>query len=104
MLGKGQRGRKRVTYDEDAMASAAYTKAQMADENDKKRPRRRRSSSEECVVEQSTLETIPGPEISFRTPNILVNVMTTGQVTESNTQRSQSQPVKVWIVPVNLKR
>lgn len=46
MLGKGQRGRKRVTYDEDAMASAAYKKARITDETEKKRPRRRKSSSD----------------------------------------------------------
>lgn len=46
MLGKGQRGRKRVTYDEDAMASAAYKKARITDETEKKRPRRRKPSSD----------------------------------------------------------
>lgn len=66
MLGKGQRGRKRVTYDEDAMASAAYKKARIADDTEKKRPRRRKSSidGEEfvCIREVCSSPTALSPQ------------------------------------------
>lgn len=62
MLGKGQRGRKRITYDEDAMASAAYTKAQRPEENERKRPRRRKASSEE----EQDVVTGPSDPVSFQ--------------------------------------
>jgi len=34
-------------YDEDAMASAVYNKAQLPEESERKRPKRRKASSEE---------------------------------------------------------
>ena len=70
MLGKGQRGKKRITYDEDAMATAVYTKAQLLEESERKRPRRRKASSEE----EQEVVTDPSAQVIFPTDNHSVQV------------------------------
>lgn len=88
-LGKGQRGKKRITYDEDAMATAVYTKAQFPGESERKRPRRRKASTEE---EQ---EAVAGPSAQVSTQQLLSpspSLPTDSTSTQINTALHSSIP------------
>ena len=62
MLGKGQRGKKRMTYDEDAMATAVYTKAQVSEDSERRPSRRRKANREE----EQEVVTDPSAQVSFQ--------------------------------------
>jgi hypothetical protein len=96
MLGKGQRGKKRITYDEDAMATAVYSKAQFLEESERKRPRRRKASSEEeqeVVAGPSAQVSVqpcpPSLPSSLPTDSISLQVNTASPSNVSDTEQLQ---------------